>query len=101
MLFRIGVHDNRLLCDAAQTAISRDRLRVSLKALGCPVDDCTDEEVDSGVRKALELLRISPGSLEEAHRALLRLAAHGINVRLLMRRRSKTVRRRESYYDQV
>jgi hypothetical protein len=89
MQFRIGVHDEQLLCNAAQMAISRDKLRVSLKALGCPVDDCTDEEIDAGVLKALKLLRITPKSLEESHQALMSLAAHGINVGLLMRSRSQ------------
>src|SRR5688572_26987038 len=46
----LSPEDQRLLCDAAQSALARDRMRVCLKVFGCRVEDVTDEELDVAVR---------------------------------------------------
>jgi hypothetical protein len=67
-------------------SLARDRLRLHVKALGFPVDDLSDDAVDAGVAKAMHLLGAAEATTEEAYAALVKLAAHGINVRLLMER---------------
>lgn len=74
--------DQQRLCDAIGAQLARDELRVHLGMLGFPVDDYSDEEIDAGVLRTGKLV----GSSEsEAIAAIRRLAAEGIDVRLLMR----------------
>ncbi len=76
--------DSRLILEAGKRAAILQRIRLHLATLGFPVDDLSDEEVESGLNKATALTAKCGVSADQAAHAMVQLASWGINPHSLV-----------------